>query len=122
MDGHNGLRTLLKGDSFNLRHDFDQRTKDVLFKRAGGRCSNPDCGRPTSAPHTNDERAVNIGVAAHITAAAEGGPRYDPTLSKKERVSASNGIWMCQFCGTRVDSDEERYPVDLLRRWKGEAE
>jgi HEAT repeat protein len=65
---------------------------------------------------------VNVGVAAHITAAAAGGPRYDPTLSKEERMSATNGIWLCQFCGTLVDSDAVRYPVDVLRRWKSDAE
>lgn len=65
---------------------------------------------------------MNVGVAAHITAAAAGGPRYDPTLSREERTSANNGIWLCQFCGTLVDSDAERYPVDVLRRWKSDTE
>ncbi len=107
---------------YKVRDDFDQKTKDVLFKRVGGKCSNPGCRQVTSGPHTNDEKAMNMGVAAHITAASVGGPRYDPSLSKEERVSPGNGIWLCQFCGTLVDSDAERYPVDLLRRWKREAE
>jgi HEAT repeat protein len=105
-----------------VRDEFDQKTKDVLSRRAGGKCSNPECRRVTSAPHTSSEKAVNVGVAAHITAAAAEGPRYDPTLSIEERMAANNGIWLCQFCGTLVDSDVERYPVDLLRRWKSEAE
>jgi len=105
-----------------VRDDFDQKTKDVLSKRAGGKCSNPECRRVTSAPHTNHEKAMNIGVAAHITAASVGGPRYDSKLSKEERMSANNGIWLCQFCGTLVDSDAVRYPIDLLRHWKSMAE
>jgi hypothetical protein len=30
---------------------------------------------------------MNVGVAAHITAAPPGGPRYDPTLSSDRRVT-----------------------------------
>lgn len=105
-----------------MRDDFSQRTKNVLFNRAGGKCSNPDCRQETSGPHSNDEKAINIGVAAHITAASRGGYRYDPTLSKEQRMSASNGIWLCQVCAKLIDSDEERYTVDLIRRWKSDAE
>jgi hypothetical protein len=105
-----------------VRDDFDQKTKDILFKRVGGRCSNPTCRQETSAPHSNEKKAINIGVAAHITAASVGGPRYDPELSQEERMLPSNGIWLCQVCAKLIDSDEERYPVDLIRRWKRDAE
>ena len=105
-----------------MRDDFDQKTKDVLFKRAGAKCSNLGCRKETCGPHSDDEKAINIGVAAHITAASEGGPRYDPALSKEERMSASNGIWLCQTCAKLIDSDTGRYTVDLIRRWKSDAE
>jgi hypothetical protein len=65
---------------------------------------------------------VNIGVAAHITAAALGGPRFDPSLTPRQRCSASNGIWLCQNDGKLVDNDEQQYPVALLRQWKADAE
>ena len=61
-------------------------------------------------------------MAAHITAAAENGPRYDGSLTAEERKSADNGIWMCLRCGQLVDKDEEQFPSDLLRRWKVDAE
>jgi hypothetical protein len=64
----------------------------------------------------------SIGVAAHITAASEGGPRYDPSLTADERASAENGIWMCQNHGKLVDSDASRYTVEQVRVMKGEAE
>ncbi len=105
-----------------LRDDFDQKTKDVLFKRVGGKCSNPKCGQETSGPHTDETKAINVGVAAHITAASVGGPRYDLTLSQEERISPDNGIWLCQVCAKLIDSDVKRYTVEIIRGWKREAE
>lgn len=65
---------------------------------------------------------MNVGVAAHITAASKGGPRYDPTLTRAQRRSADNGIWCCQTCGTLVDADDSKYTVEELREWKARAE
>jgi hypothetical protein len=65
---------------------------------------------------------VNIGVAAHITAASPGGPRFDPDLTTEQRQSADNGIWLCQNCAKLVDNDTTRYSVDTLRCWKRRAE
>ena len=73
-------------------------------------------------PHSDSTKAVNIGVAAHITAASEGGPRYYPKLSSEERQSSNNGIWLCQDCAKLIDTDELRFPVDLLHEWKRKAE
>jgi hypothetical protein len=65
---------------------------------------------------------IDVGVAAHITAAAPGGPRFDPNLSDKERASATNGIWLCQNCAKLVDSDVARFSALALRGWKLGAE
>lgn len=104
------------------RDDFSKRIKDTLARRVGMRCSNMACQRLTSGPQSDPNRALNIGVAAHITAASAGGPRYAPTLSKRERSSIENGIWLCQNCAKLVDNDETRYAVEILRRWKMSAE
>ncbi len=65
---------------------------------------------------------MNIGVAAHITAAATGGPRFDPTLTEARRRAITNGIWLCQFCAKLIDNDDPRFPVALLHKWKDSAE
>jgi hypothetical protein len=104
------------------RDDFPERVKRVLAERVGYRCSMPECRAATSGPHTEPDKRVSVGVAAHITAAAEGGPRYDANLTSDQRCAPENGIWMCQTHGTLVDRDEARFPMDLLRRWKLEAE
>lgn len=92
-----------------------------MAARVGHHCSNPRCVRPTSGPAVEEERTINVGVAAHICAAAPGGMRYDPDMSPQARSSEANGIWMCQTCSKLIDSDIERYTVDVLRQWKKSA-
>ena len=105
-----------------MRDDFSQATKDLLAERVGRRCSNPGCRQATSGPHEEPQRAVNVGVAGHITAAAPGGPRFDPTLTPQQRVAPENGIWLCAFCGRLVDADDWRFSVAGLKKWKVIAE
>ena len=105
-----------------MRDDFDLKTKETLARRVGYRCSNPGCRRLTSGPRSDPARAVNIGVAAHVTAASPRGPRYDPALSPEERSAVENGIWLCQNCAKLIDNDPGRYTVAVLRAWKQRAE
>lgn len=102
--------------------DFTQKSKEILAKRAGQVCSNPDCRHPTSGPHTEDNKAINLGEAAHIKAAREGTARYDLNMTDEERRDISNGIWLCRECARRIDLDEKKYTVELLHRWKKEHE
>lgn len=105
------------------RDDFPVRVRDGLSRRVALRCSNPNCRQVTSGPHDDDPgRATSIGVAAHITAACEGGPRYDDTLTPRQRAAAHNGIWLCQNCAKMIDSDILRFSEPLLREWKRKAE
>jgi hypothetical protein len=102
--------------------DFTPKTKDILAKRAGQICSNPDDKRFTSGPHTDDDKAVNLGEAAHVKAARKGQARYDPNMTDEERRDVSNGIWLCRECARKIDLDEKKYTVELLYRWKKEHE
>lgn len=105
-----------------MRDDFGSATKDLLAKRVGFKCSNPGCRQPTSGPQADPSGTVNIGVAAHITAASPDGPRYDAALKPEQRSAPDNGIWLCQTDGKLVDNDAMRYTVDGLRDWKARAE
>ncbi len=106
----------------NNRDDFSAPTKDLLARRVGFRCSNPACRKLTCGANDDPQDYTNIGVAAHITAAATGGPRYDASLTPDERKGYDNGIWLCQSCSKLIDSDERRYSVSLLYKWKQLAE
>lgn len=105
-----------------MRDNFSAAAKKLLASRVNYKCSNPICSRPTSGPSTEVTRSVNIGEAAHITAASQGGPRYNDLLTSAQRTSASNGIWLCSVCAKLIDSDIDRFPVALIQHWKKQAE
>ena len=106
----------------SARDDFAAGVKREIANRVGARCSNPNCRCPTAGPKAGSGGTVSIGVAAHITAAAKGGPRYDLKLSAQDRASLSNAIWLCQNCATLVDRDPSLYEAGLLRAWKDLSE
>jgi hypothetical protein len=105
-----------------MRDEFSQRTRTTLAKRSGHRCSNPERRIITSGPHLDPDKSINIGVAAHITAAASGGKRYNAYLSSAQRASSWNGIWLCQTCAHLIDTDEQRFSEEQLHHWKTQNE
>lgn len=104
------------------RDDFSSATKSNLARRVGYKCSFPDCRISTDGPHTNPNKYTSIGVAAHISAASIGGPRYDDSLTEFERKDISNAIWLCENHARLIDKDENRYTKETLYKWKLEAE
>jgi hypothetical protein len=105
-----------------MRDDFTDDVKRVLADRVGYLCSNPDCNALTTGPRNHPTKAVNLGVAAHITSAAARGPRHNPALTPTERRHPDNGIWLCQNCAKLIDNDTSRFSEQLLRAWKIVAE
>ena len=105
------------------RDEFGQGVKSIIARRAGFRCSKPDCRALTVGPSERHSDAIsNVGVASHITAASAGGPRFDPRISSEERRSTFNGIWLCQTHAKAIDDDPAKYSVEVLRAWKHVAE
>lgn len=103
------------------RDNFTYAVKNKLAKRVVYVCSNPNCRKLTIGPDSGNG-INNIGVAAHICAAAPGGPRYDENMSEEERKGIDNGIWLCQSCAKLIDSDEDKYTVQLIKSWKEQTE
>lgn len=106
------------------RDDFDLSVVDALGKRAAYICSNSACKTLTIAPSSeNDTKFIYIGNAAHIAAASEGGPRYDPNMSSEERKSINNGIFLCGNCADMIDKNKGMdFSVALLKKWKSNHE
>ena len=82
------------------RDEFLEKTKLQIAKRAGWLCSDPLCRRSTIGSNSDGDGEINLGTAAHICAAAPEGPRYDNKMTREQRRSPDNGIWMCRLHGT----------------------
>src|SRR6185437_14378176 len=106
----------------NSRDDFPAPVRRTLALRAAHFCSNPDCLRLTTGPHSNPAKALVTGHAAHIHAASPLGPRYNPKQTTEQRKAARNGIWLCRECGQIVDGDTSAHTAPQLRRWKRDHE
>jgi hypothetical protein len=104
------------------RDDFSLSTRRILGECAAYICSNPDCRANTIGPHSDPDRSLDTGVAAHICGAAAGGPRYDPTQTPEQRKSIANGVWLCPRCSRVIDTDEGIYRAERLRLWRSEHE
>ena len=105
-----------------LRDDFPKNVRDDLAKRVRYQCSNPGCKIQTIGPKEGPEGSASFGVAAHITAAAPGGPRYDAELTTEQRKNQENGIHLCANCARHIDEDPRAFPTTLLKEWKRSAE
>jgi hypothetical protein len=100
------------------RDEFTRPTRRMIERQARGHCSNPDCRRLTHSATSDADGEINIGEAAHICAAAPGGPRYDEKMTSEQRRSADNGIWLCDVHARAVDSKDSKFTVEELRAWK----
>lgn len=109
---------------FNImRDDFPKRTKTALASRVAWRCSYPNCNRITIGPKSLDDSGyINLGEAAHICAASEKGPRFDPQMTSDERSNISNGIWLCTSHAKLIDADYSNYSPSTIQLWKKNAE
>ncbi len=97
---------------------FSIKVKHTLAQRAAYVCSNPDCQKLTTGPHTDPGKALITGEACHINAAAESGARFDRCQTNAQRRCISNAIWLCSSCHTTIDKEEKAYPTELLLKWK----
>ena len=104
------------------RDDFTEKTRRQIAMRAGWLCSYPSCRRPTVGATSGGTDVVDVGVAAHIHAAAPRGPRPDPGMTREERRAPANGIWLCQVHAKALDSNDPEFTVENLRSWKREAQ
>lgn len=106
------------------RDNFSASVVLKVAERAGYICSNPRCNRITIGPTDNDvNKSTKTGIAAHICAAAPGGPRYDMSQTPQERKSISNAIWLCGTCSILIDKNNGiDYPAPDIKRWKKDHE
>ncbi len=105
-----------------MRDDFSAEVKRTVANRVNSICSNPSCRAVTSGPQIDPTKSVNVGVAAHITAASKGGARYDETYWSEVRSNTKNVIWLWQNCAKLSVTIRNEFRSKLIRDWKDSAE
>lgn len=105
-----------------MNPDFNKITVETLAKRAGYKCSNPDCRVNTIGPNSDPEKSTKIGEAAHIFGARIGSKRFNNNMTDYARSEITNSIWLCRNCHKLIDSDDLRYSTNILFAWREKHE
>ncbi len=107
----------------NNRDEFSEKVRRAVAARAGWRCSLAGCGKLTVGPSgEGPDKSTNIGEAAHICAASQGGRRYDASMTPNERSGIDNAMWLCSDHAKLIDRDEVTHTAERLRAMKREHE
>ncbi|MYK20370.1 HNH endonuclease, partial [Candidatus Poribacteria bacterium] len=102
------------------RRTIPEHTRLKLWVKAAGRCQFHGCNEPLWQNNLTLSDG-NFAEVAHIIASSEDGPRGSEESSDL-RIDYSNLMLLCQRCHKEIDDDPDRYPTELLRRWKQEHE
>lgn len=79
-----------------------------LFAKSSNRCAMPKC------PASIITDGIPVGEICHIKARNKKGPRYDPTITAREKDSYDNLLLLCRTCHKVVDSKPQTFTVPLL--------
>ncbi len=90
----------------------------ILWSRAAGLCSFPDCREILIRFSKTDRGFYQIGEMAHLVARSIKGPRGIGPLADDARDSYENHILLCSTCHTEIDKNAADYPVDNLQMFK----
>ena len=94
----------------------------MLWGRAAGRCSKPECRQDLYEDETNADDATLVGENCHIVAESDDGPRANPSMPVEQRNSYSNLILLCRNHHKVVDAQEHTYTVEVLHEMKRDHE
>ncbi|MBB4913350.1 hypothetical protein [Streptosporangium saharense] len=96
---------------------YTNATLAALMTLARGGCYWPDCNVPIIRM-IDGEPVLNLDIA-HVRAFEEGGKRFDPTWSVKERNGFANLILLCTPHHKVIDGPRSNlYPTRVLLAWK----
>lgn len=98
-----------------------ESVKRDLWFAAHGRCEFAGCNK-VLFKHGITMDECNISNYAHIIGDSPKGPRGDEKQSKELAKDINNLILLCPECHKLIDSDEEKYTVEVLRNMKREHE
>ena len=108
--------------SAKTKKSISVKTQKMLWGRAAGRCSKPDCRVDLYEDETETDDSTLVGENCHIVAEKDDGPRPDPAMPVARRNSYANLILLCRNHHKVIDAQEGEYTVELLHRMKSEHE
>lgn len=95
----------------------------ILWSRAAGRCSMPDCRRElTPESETVAAGGIIVGENCHIVAEKVDGPRGHYPVPEADRNRYPNLILLCNIHHKIVDTDVASWPVERLHQVKRDHE
>jgi HNH endonuclease len=94
------------------------KTQKMLWGRAAGRCSKPDCRLDLYEDETETDDPTLVGENCHIVAESDDGPRADPSMPLERRNSYANLILLCRNHHKVIDAQEGEYTVSGLHEMK----
>ncbi len=97
---------------------ISEKNAKILWGRAAGRCSKPDC-RVELTYLLNNQNPYHLGEMAHVIARGKTGPRANGSQSND---TYSNLILLCPTHHKQIDKAPEQFPESLLNEWKSEHE
>lgn len=99
------------------------KDQKILWGRAAGRCSFPNCGVELIVDKTKLDPAVITGEMAHIIAKSKKGPRGEIlNIDENARDSYENAILLCERDHKIVDGQRNTYTIEVLQQMKEEHE
>ena len=103
---------------------FQQKDIKILWGKAAGRCSMPECRKLLVADASDavPSKAILHGENCHIVAEKENGPRGESTLSVTDRNRYPNLILLCANHHATIDQDPQRWPIEQLHQIKSDHE
>ena len=108
--------------SHTRRRQVSTRTQKILYALSGNRCAYPQCPTLLVQSTTNATADAQIGEICHIYSASPTGPRGAGGLSTHRLNSPENLVLFCPTHHTIVDTQPDRHPAPLLKRWKAARE
>jgi hypothetical protein len=117
--------TIASNKPLKLTRAIRREVERELWGRTAARCEFNDCNRLLyKSPVTQEP--VNLAEMAHIYSFSKDGPRGWGIFTRRPSAlnDVGNLMLVCHDCHKKIDQDKkgERYPADLLRKWKDEHE
>lgn len=105
-----------------MTRKYPQQDVKVLYGKAAGRCSFPNCRINLILEGLPNQNKGQIGKIGHIVAHSEKGPRADKNYPSEKLDRYENWVLLCGTHHDTVDVDNSSYSVDDLLKIKNDHE